>query len=254
MNCRVLRVRRAGSYARLWLEAPDIARRARPGQFVMVRPRGADAPFWRRPFSLCSADGRRSVELLIKAVGPGSRLLAASRPGDLLDVTGPLGTGFSLDVTGPVLLVGGGFGIAPLRFLAECLRRRRIPCEVFLGGRCREDLLLQSELKLAAAGVACTTEDGSFGRRGRVTLLLAERLAGSRKPARIAAAGPEAMLAVVADLAEKHGVAAEVSLETVMACGLGVCNGCVRRVNGQYQRVCADGPVFDAAAVDWSQA
>jgi dihydroorotate dehydrogenase electron transfer subunit len=217
----------------------------------MAQVRGADAPFWRRPFGVCRTDGRRTVELLIKAVGPGSRLLAAVAPGDSIDLTGPLGRGFTVAGPGPVLLVGGGFGIAPLLFLAERLRQRRIPCEVLLGGRCREDLLLRSELKLAGASVACTTEDGSAGRRGLVTLLLAERLAAKNPPARLADSGPEALLRAVAALARKHQVPAEVSLEEVMACGLGVCNGCVRRVKGQYQRVCADGPVFDAAAVDW---
>lgn len=254
MNCRVLGVKRSGPYSRLRLEAPAIARRSRPGQFVMAQARGAEAPFWRRPFGVCRSDGRSQVELLIKAVGPGSRLLAASRPGDDIELTGPQGRGFTVEGPGPVLLVGGGFGIAPLLFLAERLRRKRIPCEVLLGGRCREDLLLRKELGLAGAKVACTTEDGSSGRRGLVTLLVAERLAAKHPPARLAASGPEAMLRSVAQLARKHRVPAEVSLEEVMACGLGVCNGCVRRVNGHYQRVCADGPVFDAAAVDWNHA
>lgn len=253
MNCRVLGVKRSGLYTRLRLEAPAIARRARPGQFVMAQACGAGAPFWRRPFGVCQSDGRSQVELLIKAVGTGSRLIAAIGQGDHLDLVGPLGRGFTVDGPGPVLLVGGGFGIAPLLFLADRLRRKRIPCEVLLGGRCREDLLLRKELSLAGAKVACTTEDGKFGRRGFVTLLLAERLAAKHPPARLAASGPEAMLRSVARLAREHQVPAEVSLEEVMACGLGVCNGCVRRVNGQYQRVCKDGPVFDAAAVDWKR-
>lgn len=250
MIARVLKCRNFGPYTQLWLKAPAIARKAKPGQFIELKVPGAGATFWRRPFSLCNARAG-VIELLIKSVGPGSRRVAQLQAGEELDVIGPLGRGFTLTGRAPFILVGGGFGVAPLRFLAERLKAQGRRVEVLIGGRCAEDLLLRRELRLARARVACTTEDGSFGTRGRVTRLLETRLAQRGPRPRIAAAGPKAMLAAVAKLAFEYGVTAEVSLEEVMACGLGVCNGCVVKVNGVYRRVCADGPVFDSQEVEW---
>ncbi|NTV52251.1 MAG: dihydroorotate dehydrogenase electron transfer subunit [Candidatus Firestonebacteria bacterium] len=250
MLAELLSIRRFGPYAHLVLAAPAIARRARPGQFVEVRLSGEGAPFWRRPFSICrAADGR--VELLIKARGRGSALLAALGPGAKVDVLGPLGKGFTLTGKTPRLLVGGGYGIAPLLFLAQVLKAKKIPVEVFIGGRCEEDLLLRREMKLAGAKVTCSTEDGSVGFQGRVTMPLEVRLRQTPSPVRLAACGPHGLLQAVTRLAQTYQVPAEVSLETVLACGLGVCNGCVVKIKGEYQRVCKDGPVFSAQDVDW---
>ncbi len=260
MNCRVLGVKRSGPYARLRLEAAAIARRVQPGQFVMAQAAGANAPFWRRPFGVCQSDGRRTIELLIKAVGPGTSLIAALEQGDNLDLIGPLGRGFTVAGRGDWLLVGGGYGVAPLLFLAENLRAQGRSVEILQGAGCEDDLLLALSRSSSRAGPksgsisrSCATEDGSFGIRGLVTGLLEQRLRAALKPVRIAACGPHAMLAAVAKLAAQYRVPAEVSLEEVMACGLGVCNGCVVTVRGSYQRVCKDGPVFNAADVDWSR-
>lgn len=250
MNCRTLSSQQRGPYLRLTLQAPGIARRARPGQFVTVRVPGRDASFWRRPFSICRADGGR-IELLIKVVGPTTHALAALRAGDPVDVLGPLGRGFTLTGREDRVLVGGGYGIAPLLFLAERLRARGRAVTVLQGGRCAGDLLLRPELRRTGAPAMCTTEDGSAGRRGRVTVLLEERLRATQGPILIAACGPHAMLASVAKLAARYRVPAEVSLEALMACGLGVCNGCVQKVAGAYRRVCHDGPVFAASEVTW---
>ena len=148
-------------------------------------------------------------------------------------------------------MVGGGYGIAPLLFLAQQLAAKNIPVEVFIGGRCEEDLLLRREMKLAGARVTCSTEDGSAGFHGRVTQPLEARLRQMPGGARLAACGPHGMLRVITQLAQTYQVPAEVSLETVMACGLGVCNGCVVKIKGEYRRVCKDGPVFPAQDVDW---
>jgi dihydroorotate dehydrogenase electron transfer subunit len=250
MNVELVSIRRFGPYAHLVFSAPAIARRARPGQFVEVRISGENSPFWRRPFSICRAGGGK-VELLIKARGHGSGLLAQAAPGTRLEMAGPLGKGFSLDGKETRFLVGGGYGIAPLLFLAERLRAKKIPVEVFIGGRCEEDLLLRQEMRLAGAKVTCATEDGSAGTPGRVTLPLEARLKIHLGPVRLAACGPHAMEKAVAQLGEKYGARTEVSLEEVMACGLGVCNGCVVKIKGEYQRVCKDGPVFNAEDVDW---
>jgi dihydroorotate dehydrogenase electron transfer subunit len=250
MLAELISLRRFGPYAHLVLSAPAVARRAQPGQFVEIRLHGEGAPFWRRPFSICRA-GEGRVELLIKSRGRGSALLAAQRAGAQVDLIGPLGRGFALAGKTPRLLVGGGYGIAPLLFLAQRLRAKKIPVEVFIGGRCAEDLLLRREMKLAGARVTCSTEDGSVGVHGRVTTPLEERLRRAPGPVRLAACGPHGLLQAVARLAKTYRVEAEVSLEAVMACGLGVCNGCVVKIKDQYQRVCQDGPVFSAQDVDW---
>lgn len=252
MRAKIVNARRFGAYAHLVLTAPQIARRARPGQFVMVRAEGEGAPFLRRPFSICRARAN-TVELLIKAVGPGSRLIASQPAGASLDVVGPLGTGFTLTGKSPRLLIGGGFGVAPLLFLAESLQARGVDAEVLIGGRCEEDLLLRRELKMAGARVACATEDGSHGTHGLVTDLLEARLENRTRPCRMAAAGPWALLRAVAGLAQRRKAPAEVSLEEMMACGLGVCNGCVIKVKNHYLRVCKEGPVFRAEDVAWEK-
>jgi dihydroorotate dehydrogenase electron transfer subunit len=150
-------------------------------------------------------------------------------------------------------LVGGGYGIAPLLFLAQQLAAKKIPVEVFIGGRCTEDLLLRREMKLAGARVTCSTEDGSTGFRGRVTVPLEARLRQFSGGVRLAACGPHGLLKAVTRLAQTYRVPAEVSLEEVMACGLGVCNGCAVKIKGEFQRVCKDGPVFSAQDVDWHE-
>ena len=252
MLAELISIRRFGPYAHLVLSAPAIARRALPGQFVEVRLSGENAPFWRRPFSICRA-GNGRVELLIKSRGRGSALLASLAAKAKVDLLGPLGRGFTLTEKTPRLLVGGGYGIAPLLFLAQRLTAKKIPVEVFIGGHCEEDLLLLREMKLAGARVTCTTEDGSAGMRGLVTVPLEARLRQIPGGVRLAACGPQGLLRAVARLAQTYQVATEVSLEEVMACGLGVCNGCVVKIKGEYQRVCQDGPVFSAQDVDWNE-
>lgn len=256
MDAQITKVRRFGPYAHITFYAPGLAKKAKPGQFVEVKIEGPNAPFWRRPFCICRADAAAgTIDLLIKSVGTGSRLISAREAGERVDILGPLGNGFKVPGRGPVILVGGGFGVAPLLFLAERLKTQGRPAEVLIGGRCEDDLLLRKEMKLAGALVACSTEDGSAGHRGRVTELLEQRLkAFGKTRVAVAAAGPKPMLAAVAELAAEYGVAAEVSLEEVMACGLGVCNGCVVKVAGEYRRVCKDGPVFAAHEIEWAVA
>jgi dihydroorotate dehydrogenase electron transfer subunit len=251
MQAGIIKARRFGPYARLVLKAPQIAQRARPGQFVEILISGKAAPFWRRPFSICRVE-KTTLELLIKVVGPGSNLLANMRSGEFVDIIGPLGRGFTLRGRGGMLLVGGGFGAAPLLFLAERLRACGRQVEVLIGGHSREDLLLRSSIKLTGASVACATEDGSYGKQGKVTDLLIERLPGRKPGWTLAASGPRPMLAAVAGIAARHEIHAEVCLEKVMACGMGICQGCVIKVGGAYQRVCKEGPVFSAQAVDWN--
>jgi len=230
------------------LKAPGIARSARPGQFIMVRPPHGSDPLLPRPFSIHDArDG--SVSILYRVVGRGTELLSGLGKGQALAVTGPLGRGFPIRAGNyRPALVAGGMGLAPMPFLAKKLAALgRVP-KILYGCRTKGELLGPSTL-----GAVIATDDGSCGRRGLVTSLLEEELcrAGS---CRVFACGPWAMLRQVSLLCQKSQVPCQVSLEARMACGLGACQGCaVRGVHGGYLSVCSDGPVFDSRLIDWEQ-
>jgi dihydroorotate dehydrogenase electron transfer subunit len=228
-----------------------------PGQFVMVRTREGTDPLWRRPLGV--HDFRRGrggavLSLLFQVVGPTTRDLAGCSRGEPIDVLGPHGRGFSLDAR-EHWLVAGGRGLAPLFYLARLVRRAGQPCRVLVGGREAGHVLRVRDLERLGCRVEVSTDDGSLGRHGKVTDLLASALA--RAPARrragilVAACGPHAMLAAVARLCGEQRVAAKVSVDPLMACGRGLCLGCAVRAGEGYQLACQHGPVFDAAQLSW---
>ncbi len=241
----------AGIY-RLVMDEPQLARAARPGQFLNLRVTTASAPLLRRPISIHWVDGDR-LEVLYQVVGLGTQILAGIQPGAVLDVQGPLGRGFTTGAEGRVLLVGGGIGIAPLGLLARELDPRAALC--LLGARSGATLMAAGGERLAQSGYECkfATDDGSLGIRGLVTQLLAHEL---DRAAMIYACGPKPMLRAAAELALANGVPCQVSLEEHMGCGVGACLGCVCKAVPRYGRenlrkVCSDGPVFDAREVIW---
>lgn len=244
----------AEGWHRLILRSAALAR-ALPGQFVQLRPGPGTDPLLRRPFSVHLADpSAGQIWLLIRISGPGTARLASAAPGEMLDAIGPFGRGFPcLDEPGKALLVGGGIGLAPLYYFAALRRRQGLPFEFLAGGAGAAslpggDYFLEQGLTPLVA-----TEDGSRGVAGTVVDLLAQRLDGGEKPARIHACGPPAMLAAVVELGRARGVPTHVSLEARLACGVGACLGCAlpfRRGGGiEYRRVCRDGPVFDGEEV-----
>jgi len=283
----------AGRYRRLVLQAPTVARLALPGQFVHVLcPAGAGAgaglrradppgrPFLRRPFSISEADpASGSVTLLFRVKGAGTASLAAVRPGEVLDIVGPLGGGPFPGAGGrPAVVVGGGIGVAPLPFLVETLLGGPGPADgpahapggsgagsdagaaaasvrVLAGVAEGRDLDLLEPLQRfeGRAEVRLATEDGAPGTvKGPVTALLGEALERAGEEAVVYACGPRAMLAAVRRLAVAAGVEAWLSVEERMACGVGACRGCAVKVKGDppYRLVCRDGPVFQAAVLD----
>lgn len=252
MLTTIIKKKNFGLYAHLVLKAPRLAKRAKPGQFVEVKVACDQAAFWRKPFCICRAYDEH-IELLVKEVGPGSAAIRQMRLGEQLDMLGPLGNHFSLKPIDHALMVGGGFGVAPLLFLAEQLKEKTNSMTVIIGGRCKDDLILRKELQATGAKLLCATNDGSFGQTGLVTTILKEELSCLPGNTKVFAAGPWGMMAAVAALTDQAGVACQVSLEEVMACGLGVCNGCVVEIDGRYQRVCKDGPVADASKVKWEK-
>ncbi|MEW6185648.1 MAG: dihydroorotate dehydrogenase electron transfer subunit [Thermodesulfobacteriota bacterium] len=241
----------------LTISSPAIAAQAYPGQFLMVRPLQFSDPLLPRPFSIHRVRGN-SVDILFRVVGEGTKRLSHLNTGELLEVRGPLGRGFRFDQEQDLVLVAGGMGVAPLLFVAETWkargrRRGQGSLKVFLGARNRSDLLCLKEFERAGAEIFPATEDGSWGEKGLVTDLLRKKISRSSPGRILLACGPEPMLKVVRNWAVARGIPCQVSLETRMACGLGVCLGCVtsRKQGDQFffVNVCQEGPVFEAAEV-----
>lgn len=228
----------------------------RAGQFVEIKVDNSPSTFLRRPISVNFVDeARNELWLLIQIVGEGTRHLSQLQVGDTLNVLFPLGNGFTPGVAGErVLLVGGGVGIAPLLQYAKQLRQAGATPYLLLGGRSAGNLL-QLDLFRQYGEVYVTTEDASMGEQGFVTnhSVLESFLSSSTEGAiRISCCGPKPMMQAVARWAKQHQVRCEVSLENLMACGLGACLCCVEKTVRGNVCVCKEGPVFDIEALTWS--
>jgi len=235
--------------------------RATPGQFVMAQADAGEKPLLRRPFSISglidNGDGFEGIELLIKVVGTGTEQMGRLSPGDGLDVIGPLGHGFRLKTSHDLIyLAGGGIGIAPIRFLASELIRRGVSADrmrLFIGGQSRQDLLCQEDFVRHGIPVTITTDDGSAGDQCLLTDPL-EVAIQEESPDMVYACGPHGMLACVAGIAERTGAPCQVSIETLMACGLGACLGCAvesQKDQNMYLHACIHGPVFNVQDIRW---
>ncbi len=245
---------------RLTLHAPGVAGAARSGQFVMLKVAEGLDPLLRRPFSVHLAGDQGSLEILFKVVGKGTRLLAAVQPGSRLDLVGPLGRGFSLPDSGTLCLVGGGIGAAPLLFLArENLRLAKpMPMHVVAGARNSSELAAVAD-GFADLGISVmtATDDGSSGHHGfAIDLLGPLAAAHGSDPIHVFSCGPHPMLRGIARFCRAHHWPCQVSLETMMACGVEACLGCAvlpagGLEQGNYLHVCKDGPVFDAGEILW---
>ena len=244
--------------ALLVVRAPEIAARAHAGQFVHVRPGMSFDPLLRRPYSFCRIDrASGEIELIVKPLGPGGEWIAERRPGDALDLLGPLGTPFVIRrATRNLLLVAGGTGIAPLRVLAEQEGDRR-SVTLLMGARSVHELWPSDRLP-ASVEYVTTTEDGSFGLRGRVTDALPDLLPWADQ---VCACGPWPMLAALGRMREELARApatragrdalmeAQVAVEQHMGCAMGVCRACVIVTAQGNARVCREGPVFELGDV-----
>jgi dihydroorotate dehydrogenase electron transfer subunit len=225
-----------------------------PGQFYMLS--GATGwgsgegqrPYLGRAFSVCRVRGQR-LDFLVDEIGPGTRRLAALRPGEEMWLVGPLGIGFGAPETNgkrdapAALLVGGGIGIAPLVILAEALASRDVRFEVLLGFRSER---YAEAASLFDASVSLATDDGSAGHHGFVTELLEAGLDGGNGRV-VFACGPPPMLEAVRAICEARDVPAQLAMEEAMACGFGACYGCVVETRAGYRRLCVDGPIVAAA-------
>ena len=257
----LIATRRAGAYHHLTIVSPGVAELARPGQFVALAVGGAtSANLLRRCFSIHRAKPSGTyggtVDVVVAAHGAGTTWLTGLRPHDPVDVVGPLGRPFPLPADAvPCVLVGGGYGSAPLFWLAEALQARGCQVEMVLGAASDDRLFGVVEARRAADGVVVTTDDGSAGRRGWVSDVLGDVL--DRTGAGVVyGCGPMAMLRSVTEIADAHGAVAQVAVEESMACGVGVCMTCVLPVTGndgvtRMVRSCVEGPVFRGDRVRW---
>jgi dihydroorotate dehydrogenase electron transfer subunit len=266
-------VRLARDTYRVRLHAPALARAIRPGQFMMLRLTGGSDPLLGRPFALYDTvldeSGKpTAVDVVYLVVGKMTGLLRDVPAGASLEVWGPLGNGFAdLGSLRHVALVAGGIGQTPfLAHVRELLggrgyggrppRRTVDKVSLYYGVRSADLLAGVDDFRTAGALVHLASDDGSAGFKGFVTQLLGQQ-AGADRPQHVVGCGPEPMLKALARLAAELGVPCHLSLETPMACGLGICFSCVTKVKTpdgwDYKRVCVDGPIFDAACLAWDE-
>jgi dihydroorotate dehydrogenase electron transfer subunit len=245
------------------LYAPELARATRPGQFLMAIPPSSEAAA--TALGIYEAEGKHA-SILFFITGKRTRELAELRPGDALDVFGPLGNGFDLSTdVRDVAIVAGGVGIASVLLVAQALVRAEARVRLYYGARTAALLVDAQRFASAGCEVVCATDDGSLGHSGFIT----EALARAERPELILACGPSPMLRAVARVADELGVRAQLSLEETFACGVGACWGCVvplvansaqapsfppAELGGSdvvYARVCKEGPVFWADELRW---
>jgi len=236
----------SASVWKMTLYSPELARPAKPGQFVHIKC--GEGNFLRRPISVCNAQGD-TLTLVFERKGAGTRYLSERRAGEKLDILGPLGNGFELR-KGRYLLVGGGIGVPPLLYAAKSAES----ADAVLGFRTKDAVILEDEFRAACDEVTVATDDGSYGTYGTIAAPLREMLA-SGGYAGVLACGPRAMLRAVAEICAEHSVPCQVSMEERMGCGVGACLvcACKTREGGAraMRRVCKDGPVFWAEEVCW---
>ncbi len=251
--------------------APELAKKCAPGEFVMIQVESGTDPFLRRAFSVfCTEPKKGMLSILGKSYGFGTTLLRGKKAGDRLKMVGPLGNRFGRAKKKEcTVLVAGGVGLAPLYFYQQDLAKNlRKDTQLFLGTRSKEEVLALNKLMPAATNLQFATDDGSYGYRGRVTDLLKKWLEKSKNGnlVRILSCGPDSMMAKTVEIARQFNLPIEVSLETAMACGFGICIGCsVKSIPDEemesefpktldgyiYQRACIDGPVFNGHQVAW---
>jgi dihydroorotate dehydrogenase electron transfer subunit len=257
----------------LRLPCPEVAARILPGQFVMLRLPGTNDPLLGRPLALydvyADAVGRpQGIDIVYQAIGRMTRRLVGLQAGDRLEVWGPLGNGFPPTDTGHLVMVAGGIGQTPFLALARhylgladygqplLAVPRAGKVSLCYGLRTKDFISGMDDFRRAGVEVCISTDDGSAGHRGRVVDLVPPLVEASDLPCRIVACGPEKMLHATVTMAARLGLPCQVSLESPMACGIGICFSCVTKIRDQqgqwdYRRICVEGPVFDAAEVEF---
>jgi dihydroorotate dehydrogenase electron transfer subunit len=258
----ILDVNRSGSYYVISVTAPGISEIAEPGQFVTVGMGGNETSMvLRRAFAIHRVQSRGvyggTLDLVISPGGKGTTWLSKRRRHDTVSLVGPLGKPFTLPTQSvSCVLIGGGYGSAPLFLLAEKLRERGCRVDSIIGASTEEKLFGALDLKRVSTSLVLTTDDGSLGVKGKVTDVL-EGVVTAGKTDIIYACGPMSMLANVAEFAATHRIFSQCSVEESMACGIGVCMTCVLPIIGddsvtRMVRSCVEGPIFRGDRVRWT--
>lgn len=227
--------------------SPEIASVIKPGQFLNIRVSENVFPLLRRPFSICDVEGD-NIYLMFNIMGEGTKILAHKNEGDLVDILGPLGNGFNLDGNYQnALIVAGGLGSAPFPFVTRYLKDKKNILS-FVGGRTEDDVITYG-----MQNVLTSTDNGSVGFKGNVVQLLEENINKINiASSKVFACGPNIMLRALKEFCIKNNLDCEVSTESAMACGFGICQGCPIESTSQkdkYLLVCKDGPVFNVKDV-----
>uniref|UniRef100_B8J2W0 Oxidoreductase FAD/NAD(P)-binding domain protein n=1 Tax=Desulfovibrio desulfuricans (strain ATCC 27774 / DSM 6949 / MB) TaxID=525146 RepID=B8J2W0_DESDA len=241
-----------GKTSKMVLDAPQIARKARPGHFVMLRmtPTGE-----RIPLTIADTDAEKgTITIVYLVMGKSTAILEELDTGDsILDVCGPLGHPTHIEKKGTVICVGGGTGIAAMHHIAKGHARAGNRVVGIIGARSKDLLLFEKELKLFVDELLISTDDGSYGHKGLVTDLLRDRLEKDKSVFEVVAVGPVPMMAAVAETTRSFGVKTTVSLNPIMVDGIGMCGACRVSVGGKTKFACVDGPEFDGHEVDFPE-
>lgn len=238
------------------MEAPEIVKDAKQGQFVEVRVTDTTAPFLRRPISIHNIDKESGLlELIFQVKGEGTQILSKKQEGDKIDLLGPLGYGtFEFKDYKNIAILGGGIGVFPLYELAKNAKKEGINVNTYLGFRNKDFVVLEEEFKNLSNNLVLTTDDGTYGKHGFAINFLKEDIEAGKIDS-IYACGPLPMLKAVRKLAIEKDIPCQISLEERMGCGLGACLGCAVRTSDstdeepKYVHVCKQGPVFEAKEV-----
>ncbi len=230
------------------VRALDVARARRAGQFVIVRPRDDSE---RIPLTIADG-GPESITLVVQEVGKTTAVMADMKVGEsMADLCGPLGEPTHIQQVGTVVIVGGGIGIAPAHPIAQAHKAAGNHVIAILGARNRELLIMEDEMRRASHETVIVTDDGSYGDKGFVTTALKQLIDQGRQIAEVVAIGPAIMMKMVAELTRGFRIPTQVSLNTVMIDGTGMCGGCRVSVGNKTKFVCVDGPEFDGHLVDF---
>ncbi|MEW6600428.1 MAG: dihydroorotate dehydrogenase electron transfer subunit [Nitrospirota bacterium] len=236
----------------LTLHPLEKIKKTKPGNFFMVSVDNGLEPLLKRPLSVHRILGQ-DFQLLYRVMGKGTSILSRKKPDDILEILGPLGNGFPLNIRSDnITLVAGGIGIAPIFALAESLNAKR-PV-LFYGARLKKEILCLSEMDSIGIKPVIATDDGSAGKKDNIVNLLKQHISRSRSRFSgtiLYACGPTPMLKALSVFAQKNGLGGYFAMEQHMACGIGTCLGCVIKTTKGYKRVCKEGPVFPIEEIVW---
>ncbi len=239
------------------VQAPEIVKEAKPGNFIEIRVSDQTEPFLRRPISIYNLEKENGIlEFIFQVKGKGTEILSKKKENDLIDIIGPLGYGtFKYDQYKNLGIIGGGIGVFPLYELAKCAKKDNKNVNTYLGFRNKDYVVLEDEFQNISDYLTITTDDGSYAKQGFAINFLEKDIEEGKIDA-IYACGPLPMLKAVQKLAIEKNIPCQISLEEKMGCGLGVCLGCAVKTAKspkdapEYWHVCKAGPVFQAKDVE----